>query len=93
MSLDELRESIDGIDNRLLEMFNRRMELVHEVAELKRSEQSSVYRPEREQNILDRLKGLNRESDGHLSDEAIEKLFLQIFEVSRDWQNLKVKGE
>ncbi len=31
MTLDELRVKIDEIDNRLLELFNERMELVHKV--------------------------------------------------------------
>ncbi len=41
----------------------------------------SIYRPEREKEILDRLKSLN---DGYLNDDAIEAIFLEIFAVTRN---------
>jgi chorismate mutase/prephenate dehydratase len=56
MDLDELRAKIDEIDDKLLELFNERMELVHKVGELKNTTNSPIYRPEREQSILNRLK-------------------------------------
>ena len=81
MTLDELREKIDSIDDTLLKLFNERMELVHQVGELKNTTGAPIYRPEREQAILNRLKEQNR---GKLTDSAIDALFLELFAVARN---------
>ncbi|MCH9812940.1 MAG: chorismate mutase [Epsilonproteobacteria bacterium] len=81
MTLDELRENIDRIDNTLLKLYNDRMEYVHQVGELKNNTGAPIYRPEREQAILTRLKNQN---DGKLTDSAIDALFLEMFAVSRN---------
>ena len=81
MTLDELRVEIDTIDNTLLELYNARMELVHQVGELKNTTGSPIYRPEREQAILTRLKSMNQ---GKLRDNDIDALFLEMFAVARN---------
>ena len=81
MTLDELRENIDRIDDTLLKLFNERMEYVHDVGTLKNTTGAPIYRPEREQAILDRLKA---QSDGKLTDSAIDALFLELFAVARN---------
>lgn len=81
MTLDELRVKIDSIDNTLLKLYNERMELVHQVGELKNTTGAPIYRPEREQSILNRLKAQNK---GRLTDGAIDALFLEMFAVARN---------
>ncbi len=81
MTLDDLREEIDRIDDTLLKLYNERMELVHKVGELKHTTGAPIYRPEREQAILNRLKEQN---DGKLTDAAIDALFLEMFAVARN---------
>jgi chorismate mutase/prephenate dehydratase len=81
MTLEELRTQIDNIDDTLLDLFNKRMELVHKVGELKNSTGAPIYRPEREQSILTRLKAKNR---GRLTNEAVDALFLELFAVARN---------
>jgi len=81
MTLDELRENIDQIDDTLLKLLNERMEYVHNVGELKNTTGAPIYRPEREQSILNRLKGKNQ---GRLTDSAIDALFLELFAVARN---------
>ena len=81
MTLDELRVKIDKIDDTLLELYNERMELVHQVGELKNNTGAPIYRPEREQSILNRLKSQNR---GKLTEKAIDALFLEMFAVARN---------
>jgi len=86
MNLDELRKKIDEIDNRLLDLYNERLEYVLKVGELKNSTKSPIYRPEREKEILERLKKINRQKGGKLSDRAIEALFLEMFSVARNYE-------
>ncbi|MFV0561762.1 chorismate mutase, partial [Malaciobacter mytili] len=79
--LKELRNKLDNIDNELLELLNKRMDIVHEVGVLKAHSGGSIYRPEREREIIDRLELLNK---GKLNRSAIEALFLEIFAISRN---------
>ena len=81
MTLDELRVEIDRIDDKLLKLYNRRMEFVHKVGKLKNTIGTPIYRPEREQSILARLKRQNR---GKLTNKAIDALFLELFAVARN---------
>jgi chorismate mutase/prephenate dehydratase len=81
MTLEELRVKIDNIDDQLLKLYNQRMEYVHQVGELKNTTGAPIYRPEREQAILNRLKEQN---DGKLTDSAIDALFLEMFAVARN---------
>ena len=81
MKLEDLRKRIDAIDDKILELLNERMEVVHEVGKLKNQSGAPIYRPEREMEILKRLKSKNR---GPLPDKAIDAIFLEIFAVSRN---------
>lgn len=81
MSLEELRNQIDFLDNQMLEILNKRMEVVKQVGELKKSTQTVIYRPEREKQIVDRLDAMN---NGLLNRAAIEAIYLEIFAVSRN---------
>ena len=84
MTLDELRGKIDRLDDTLLELYNERMELVHQVGELKNTTGAPIYRPEREQAILNRLKKRNKRLNGKLTESAIDALFLEMFAVARN---------
>jgi len=84
MTLDELRLKIDSLDDTLLKLYNERMELVHQVGELKNNTGAPIYRPEREKAILNRLKSQNKKSNGKLTDAAIDALFLEMFAVARN---------
>mgnify|MGYP003562796624 CR=1 FL=1 len=81
LTLEDLRKEIDQLDNQLLEILNQRMEVVRRVGKLKRSNNSVIYRPEREKSIIERLDKRNK---GLLNKAAIEAIFLEIFAISRN---------
>jgi len=81
MNLNKYRKEIDDIDDEILKLLNRRMIAVKTIGDLKHTTGSAIYRPEREREILDRLKSLN---DGYLNDDAIDAIFQEIFAVSRN---------
>jgi len=80
-NLDVHRKQIDSIDNEILELLNQRMKSVEAIGIAKQTTGTSIYRPEREKEILDRLKGLN---NGKLNAKAIDAIFLEVFAVSRN---------
>ncbi len=86
MALSEIRKQIDEMDDALLDLYNKRMQLVHQVGVVKNSSGTPIYRPEREQEILSRLKEKNQERNGILTDQAIEALFLELFAVARNFE-------
>lgn len=75
--LAELRAAIDGCDDELLALLNRRAALTIEVGEVKRAEGEAVefYRPDREARILRRLLAAN---PGPLPDEALARLVREV---------------
>nr|WP_236619484.1 prephenate dehydratase [Lebetimonas sp. JH369] len=83
MDLKKLREEIDKIDNNILKLLNKRMEIVKKAGEVKNSSNTPVYRPEREKEIIERLNRLSQAQNGILKKEHIEAIFLEIFAISR----------
>lgn len=81
MNLDSLRDGIDRLDDELLRILNERMELVHQIGVIKNTSGAPIYRPEREKEIISRLKSLN---NGKLNSAAIEAVYLEIFAISRN---------
>ena len=81
--LKKLRDEIDKIDNEILSLLNKRMEIVKKVGELKNNTNAPIYRPEREKEIIDRLVALSKKQNGLLGKDEIEAIFLEIFAVSR----------
>ncbi len=80
-SIQQLRESIDNIDDSILKLLVERMEFVEEIGRLKRENNTVIYHPDREKEIVDRLAS---KYTGKLSKAAIEAIFLEIFGVSRN---------
>ncbi|ELN6926209.1 chorismate mutase, partial [Campylobacter jejuni] len=80
-NLEEFRNKIDAVDDKILELLNERMTYVKSIGELKQSSGGAIYRPERERAIINRLKNANL---GLLDQNAIEAIYQEIFAVSRN---------
>ena len=80
-ALEKLRQQIDAIDEQLLQLFNQRARCAVEVAEVKREssdaddESLNFFRPDREAQVIKRLKSLNR---GPLSDAEVGRLVREV---------------
>ena len=70
--LERLRGRIDEVNERILEALNERARLAREIGTLKVGQ---AYRPEREAQVLRRIKEANR---GPLSGESVAVLFREI---------------
>lgn len=77
--LKKLRDKIDAIDEEILGLFNKRANIVLEVAHAKRKENSKFYAPEREKEIFQRLTSLNK---GPFPNDALKTIFREILSAS-----------
>lgn len=76
-TLDELRDKIDAIDQKILQLISDRAACAQQVAVVKRrqDENATFYRPEREAQVLRKIKESN---PGPLSGEDVARLFREI---------------
>jgi len=81
-SLQRLRERIDSLDARILELLNERARAALEVGEVKHAAQADgpVLRPEREAQVIRRLGELN---PGPLPAEAVSAVWTEIISACR----------
>ncbi len=82
--LEAIRREIDGLDENLLELINRRADLAKKVAQIKDGGGSAhYYRPEREAEVLRTLIDGN---DGPLPDEHLARIFQEVMSACRALQ-------
>jgi chorismate mutase/prephenate dehydratase len=86
MDLKELRTEIDKLDDDILKLFSRRMEIVGEVAAYKRENKLPVMQSDREAQIISRVR---ENSPGGL-ENASETLFVDIMDISKSMQNRRL---
>lgn len=77
--LQELRQEIDSLDDRILELLNQRAEVVVAVGKTKDESQGVYYVPSREKAIFERLIAKN---DGPFPNEGIRRVFREIISAS-----------
>ncbi len=80
LSIDELRERIDVIDNQLVRLLNVRVACAVEIGKLKQAASIPLYQPDRENEVL---ANAERANPGPLTDAAIRRLFERIIDEAR----------
>ena len=83
MDLLELRDQIDEIDSRIVELYEKRMDVCKQVAEYKISTGKRVFDRQREMEKLARVKSLTH---NEFNGRGIVELFEQIMSMSRKLQ-------
>jgi chorismate mutase len=76
--LRRLREQIATTDRDILELVNRRLELVREIRAHKDAQGVAFVDPGQEERLLARLRALN---GGPLSPDGVERLFRELLEL------------
>ena len=82
MDLSQYRGEIDCIDDALLELFFRRMEISASIAEYKKQHNLPIYMPEREQQ---KLLSVAKKAGPEMEAYARE-LFSCLFTLSKQYQ-------
>ncbi|HEL2662554.1 TPA: chorismate mutase [Streptococcus suis] len=87
MNLDCIREQINTIDSQLVELLEKRMELVDQVTAYKRVTGKPVLDTSRENAVLERVGKLVQKDDYR---SAIQATFSDIMVQSRTYQSSKL---
>jgi chorismate mutase/prephenate dehydratase len=77
--LEKLRKEIDEVDNKIVDLLNKRAEVVIDIAHIKRNEKAKFYSPEREREILERLITLNK---GSFPNDTLKVIYREILSAS-----------
>ena len=83
MEIQELRNEIDSIDQELVKLFCRRMDVSAQVAEYKKENNMPIYVPSREREILASVAQMAGPEMGTYS----RVLYSMLFELSRSYQS------
>ena len=87
--LDMLREEIDVLDEQLVKLFCRRMEICADVARFKQTNGKNVFDPERERKKLAKIV----EMSGEEMRDYTSGLYSLIFDLSKAYQHRIIGGE
>jgi chorismate mutase/prephenate dehydratase len=80
--LNIARNNIDLIDDEIISLIDKRVKEVKKIGDIKNSQNSVIYRPQRELEILNRL---NKKSK-YLNFLQIQAIFYEIFSFSRNYE-------
>lgn len=86
MDLDTLRLEINEIDEQIIQLFCRRMEIVEQVVDYKIRHGLPVYHPDREQQVIERV---SQKAGPHLADSA-KVLYTTMMDVSKSLQHKRI---
>ena len=84
--LEELRDEIDRVNRQILDLLERRGEIVLEIADAKQSSGIDGYDPRREEEMLHELTSDLR---GPFAQGAIRDVFKTIFRISLELQKIE----
>ena len=81
-SVASLRTRIDQLDERIVELLNARARIVVEIGRLKQQANSPIYAPDREKEVLAKVRQANRQTGGPLSDTCVETIYRELMSGS-----------
>ncbi|MCI0486242.1 MAG: chorismate mutase [Blastocatellia bacterium] len=90
MDIEDWRKEIDDIDERLIELLNRRSHCAIEIGRIKRTLGLPVYMPDRETEVINHVIKLN---GGPLDQAAVRRLFERIIDESRHIERVTIERE
>ena len=79
MNLEELRNQIDNLDEKIIKLLNQRIEVVQEIGKTKKDSGDEIYVPARERAVFEKITRLN---DGPLPDESAHAIYREIMSAA-----------
>lgn len=81
--MEQLRVQMDDVNLEILELINRRAEIVQQIGQLKTKQSIKRFDPVREREMLDKIKDNN---NGPFQNSTLEHIFKEIFKASLELQ-------
>ncbi len=81
--IDDLRQRIDELDERLVKLLNERASCALRIGELKHALGLGIYQPDRESQVLGNVRRHGEAGGGPLGGEALTRLFERIIDEAR----------
>lgn len=79
MKLKRLRKIVDSIDSQILQLLNKRASVTLQIGKLKEKKRESIYVPDREMDVYEKLMAKNK---GPLSNDSIRAIYREIMSGS-----------
>ncbi len=79
LDLAVLRNKIDELDAQIVELLNKRADVVVSVGKAKQTDGTAIYAPDREQRVLQRISELNK---GPLPPKTLQAIYLELMSGS-----------
>lgn len=80
--LAPLREQIDELDRRIVELLNARARIVIDIGKVKHKSGTPIYAPDREKIVLERIRNANKTVGGPLPDSCLEAIYRELMSGS-----------
>ena len=87
--LDKQRAEIDAIDREIVFLFERRMQVVMEVARIKKENGIAIFDASREKEVIAKVQSYLK--DATLKEELAEA-YETLMKVSKDYQQKQIKA-
>lgn len=78
--MDLLRQGIDELDQKIVDILNERAKLANKIGDLKKVMKLPVFSPKREDDVMSNVMGHNK---GPLPGNAIRRIFERIIDETR----------
>lgn len=86
--LDDYRKSIDEIDKKITELFEKRMDVVLKVGEYKKKNNLAVFDESREKEVIEKNLGY---LENKAYEEGTRELFTQMMQIAKKLENKKIE--
>jgi chorismate mutase len=90
LDIEDWRNEIDQIDERLVRLLNERSKCAIELGRIKRERGLAIYSPDREKQVIQHVTDIN---GGPLDAAAVRRLFERIIDESRSIERVIVEKE
>ena len=74
-----LRRQIDALDSQIVDLLNRRAQIVVEIGRIKQATNVPIYAPDREKAVMDKVRRLNK---GPLQNRCLEAVYRELMSGS-----------
>ena len=93
MTIEELRQRIDVIDDQLVRLLNVRVACAVEIGRIKHERGLAIYQPDREKQVLEQVRASATALSGPLNADAVVRIFERVMDEARRAERMSAVRE